>query len=312
LEQGQPLVSIGLPTYNGGRYLAQSLEALLKQDYPNWELLISDNCSTDGTGDIARAYAARSDRVRYVRHETNLGARGNFNFVLREARGAYFMWAADHDLWEPTFISRCVEALEADPTAMLAYSQCLMIDEDGAPIEKIDDGFDFASPSALYRYKHILWYNIGSKIYGLARREPLAATGGFADVIAPDRLILAQLTLQGPFERVEGYLYVGRRNRPPETLGERIMRTVVALNPSRADERRVVDGPLLYLALRDLFMKALQDSTLTFIDKLDARVATLAAFHLKYHVASNLIRVLWGGSRALRQKRRIERWWGRE
>ena len=312
MEQGQPLVSIGLPTYNGGRYLAQSLEALLKQDYPNWELIISDNCSTDDTGDIARAYAARSDRVRYISHETNLGARANFNFVLAEATGAYFMWAADHDLWEPTFISRCVEALEADPTAMLAYSQCLMIDEDGAPIEKIDDGFDFASPSALYRYKHILWYNIASKIYGLARREPLAATGGFADVLAPDRLILAQLVLQGPFRRIEGYLYVGRQNRPPETVGERNMRTLVSLNPSRADERRVMNGPLLHRALRDLYMKALRESTLSFPQKLDARVATLAVFHMRYHVASNLVRVFRGGARVLRQTRRVERWWGRE
>ncbi len=311
MDRRVPLVSIGLPTYNGGRYLAQSLDALLKQDCADWELVISDNCSTDDTEAISRDYAGRSDRIRYVRHETNLGAMANFNLTLNEATGVYFMWAADHDLWEPTFISRCVGALEADPAAVLAYPLCRMIDESGAGIEEIGDPIDFSVPSALYRYKHLLWGNIASKIYGLGRREAMAAAGGFPDVQAPDRLFLVRLALQGPFEKVDDYLYIGRQNRAPETVQERHLRTLKDLNPEQAGQRAVLPGTRLYRELRDLYMAAIDESSLSFREKLEARVATLFVFHMRYHVASNLVRVLRVGGKVTRQTARLEHWLGK-
>src|SRR3954469_5368600 len=107
--------------YNGERFLAESLASLLAQDYPVFEIFISDNASTDGTEHIALAAASRDGRIRYERLEANQGAMVNFNRVLRLATGTYFMWASDHDLWEPDFISACVAALERDPDAVLAY-----------------------------------------------------------------------------------------------------------------------------------------------------------------------------------------------
>lgn len=99
-----PKVSIGLPVYNGGKYLSQALGALLGQTYPHFELILSDNASTDSTEAICKDYAARDPRIRYVRQAENLGAVRNFEFTLEQATGEFFMWAAHDDLWSPDFI----------------------------------------------------------------------------------------------------------------------------------------------------------------------------------------------------------------
>src|ERR1035438_9843576 len=93
-----PRVSIGLPVYNGENYLDPALNSILRQDYSDLELIISDNASTDATGNICREYAAKDPRIRYYRNETNIGASANFNCLVKLARGEYFKWAAHDDV----------------------------------------------------------------------------------------------------------------------------------------------------------------------------------------------------------------------
>jgi hypothetical protein len=301
-----------MPAYNGGRFLAQSLDALLNQDYPNWELVICDDCSTDDTEAIARDYAGRSDRIRYVRHESNRGEMANFNFALGQARGPYFMWAADHDLWDRAFISRCVAALEANAEAVLAYPQSMLIDEDGNELHEMDDQIDLRDTSALIRYKRLIWrLTICNMIYGVGRREAMVATGGYADALAPDRLVLARLALQGPILTVGGHLYLRRQNRPPETADESRRRQLADLSPSEASERAAMPAPRLFGVLRGLHLRAVQESALSFTEKINAAMATLACFHMRFHVASNLFRILRVGARVTRQNARLDRWLGR-
>lgn len=308
MDQRAPLVTIGMPTYNGARFLAQSIDALLAQDYPNFELVISDNCSNDETEAIARAHAGRSDRVRYVRHETHVGVSASFNRVLGLAEGTYFMWAADHDLWEPTLISRCVGALEADPAAVLAYPKSLLVDEDGAVIEEMDDQIDLGQPSALARYKHLIWrLNVCNMIYGVARRDALVATGGFPDVFSPDHLVLAKLVLQGPVLRVGGNLYLRRQNRPPETPDEDRGRRLADLNPAKAGDRVSLPPGRLYRDLREGHLRAIEESPLSFREKLVARVATLACFRARFGVGSPLVTALRTAARCTRQTARLNR-----
>ena len=301
-----------MPAYNGGRYLAKALDSLLAQDYQSWELVISDDCSTDDTEQVARAYAGGDGRIRYVRQTTNLGEMANFNFALSQARGSYFMWAADHDMWQPTFISRCVAALEAKPEAVLAYPQSLLVDEDGAVVEEMDDQIDLEQTSALDRYKHLIWrLSICNMIYGVARRDAMVAAGGYRDVLAPDRLVLARLALQGTILRTGGFLYLRRRNRPAETPDGARLRQLADLNPATAAERTAMPAPRLFRALRDLHLQAVRESSLSFSEKLDARIATLACFHMRFHVASNRVRVQKGLAIATRQTPRLDRSWGR-
>lgn len=123
-----PVVSIGMPVYNGARYLRDALDALLAQTWTDFELVISDNASTDETERICRAYAQKDARIRYVRQEYNHGPVFNFRYVLDEARGKYFMWAACDDRWEPFCLSQWVSVLEDDGDCGLVFSDYGVVD----------------------------------------------------------------------------------------------------------------------------------------------------------------------------------------
>lgn len=127
------LVSIGMPIYNAEEYLPLALDSLLAQDYPNFELIVSDNASKDRTAEICRDFQSRDPRVRYYRHPQNQGSPSNFAFVVGEARGEYFMWAAHDDLWAPNYISRCLGKLQSTPGAVLACSEINFINAAGGP-----------------------------------------------------------------------------------------------------------------------------------------------------------------------------------
>jgi len=99
-----PQVSIGMPVYNGAKFIREALDSLLAQTFTDFELIISDNASTDETEAICQEYAAKDARIRYVRQAKNLGAVANFKFVLDEAVGEYFMWAAHDDKWSKAYL----------------------------------------------------------------------------------------------------------------------------------------------------------------------------------------------------------------
>ncbi len=122
-QKHTPKVSIGMPVYNGEKFIRQAITSLLAQTFTNFELIISDNASTDGTDAICLEYASKDGRIRYVRQSENRGAPANFQFVLDEAVGAYFMWAAADDAWEPLFIEELVKILGANPETVVAFCE---------------------------------------------------------------------------------------------------------------------------------------------------------------------------------------------
>lgn len=126
-----PLVTIGVPVYNGMPHLRAAIESLLKQDYGHVEILISDNASDDGTSDYCRALAEVHSHVRYLRNATNLGPSENFRLVLERASGRYFMWASHDDKWNERFVGLLVEQLVRQPAAVLATPAAIHIHEDG-------------------------------------------------------------------------------------------------------------------------------------------------------------------------------------
>ena len=111
-----PRLTVGLPVYNGAEHLAESLASLLGQTYDNFELLISDNASSDGTADICHLYEKQDPRVRYFRQAHNIGSAANHNFVFRQGRGELFKWASHDDLYARDLLKRCVDALTSTPT----------------------------------------------------------------------------------------------------------------------------------------------------------------------------------------------------
>lgn len=143
-------VTIGLPLYNDARYLSKALDSLLAQSFTDFEILISDNASTDQSPQICAEYAKKDSRIRYVRQERNLGARDNFVFVLHQAGSEFFMWAASDDRWHPDFLQECVIALRRDPECAVAFCPFVYTDEDDQIVDEVQD-HDFSSTTVLGR-----------------------------------------------------------------------------------------------------------------------------------------------------------------
>ena len=118
-----PKVSIGLPVYNGELFLKTAIDSLLNQSYSNFELIISDNNSTDSTQRICQEYAKNDDRIRYIKQEKNIGPYPNFYFVLSQSKGKYFMWAAADDFWEPDFILKNLKVLSSNSNIVCSISK---------------------------------------------------------------------------------------------------------------------------------------------------------------------------------------------
>ncbi len=211
----EPRVTIGIPVYNGENYLAKTLDAILAQDYAAFEVVITDNTSTDGTEAMCRRYMAADKRVHYHRHSTNYGAAPNYNDVYHRSHGEYFKWSAHDDLIEPSFLSRCVEALDSDRAAVVAFTMFTSIDADGNPIEEGEPrpglcSQDVATRVATAIYPYIEGGVSDAAIFGLMRRSAIDKTSLHGSYTGSDRTMLLELALQGPFHQVAEPLFLNR------------------------------------------------------------------------------------------------------
>ena len=210
---GIPKISIGLPVYNGERYLRLALDCILQQDFTDFEVIISDNASTDSTKEICRDYAARDKRFQYFRNETNIGAAANFNRVFKLARAEFFKWATHDDEFHFSLVRRCLETFEQSPRdTVLVFSRAVIIDETGRVTcpspDTINPSFDgpilrLASLALHGSYAHPLW--------GLSRAEALRRTR-LMGCIDADHILLAELAMLGRLVEIPEVLYRERRH----------------------------------------------------------------------------------------------------
>ena len=220
---GQPLVSIGLPIYNGEKYLAETLDSLLDQTCRDFELIISDNASTDKTGAICEAYAARDERIRYFRYDRNRGAAWNFNNVFKLSRGKYFKWAAHDDICAPEYVASCIEVLERDPGVILCFSRTMEIDEQGRRVALRDyiQLPNLASPHAHERFRDIIENRHGCEsVFGVVRSDELRNTPLIGSYMVSDRVLLALLSIDGRFHELPDYLFYQRDHGDRPLKGE--------------------------------------------------------------------------------------------
>ena len=210
-------VSIGIPVFNGGRFLEQTLISLLSQTFTDFEIVISNNASTDNTEDICRAYMARDPRVRYYRADSNGGAAWNHNRVFHLSTGEYFKWNSADDLCGPEFISRCVEALDRDQSAVMAHVQPIEINELGECLESISVAnhtlvplVPEKAPVHIRFRENIRLDHLCLSIYSLIRSDVLRQTDLIGHYADSDRVLLAQLAL---FGSCIGLSYPGLFNR---------------------------------------------------------------------------------------------------
>ena len=209
-----PKISIGMPVYNGEKYLHESIESILCQTYSDFELIISDNASQDSTEEICRSYATIDQRIRYLRNDTNVGIAKNFNRVVGLARGKYFAWAAHDDNHAETFIERCHEILEKEPSVILCYTKSKIINEDGEIVGVYSDNLDLRQPRPHERIRHLLInLNLVNALYGLIRTDALKKTRLIGTYFSSDYNTLLELCILGKYWEVPEYLFFRRDRR---------------------------------------------------------------------------------------------------
>ena len=193
-----PLVTIGLPVYNGERFLAQALDSLLSQTFGDFELIVSDNASTDRTAEICEDYAARDGRIRYVRQGSNRGAVWNANFVALQARGQYFKWASANDFCDPRMLEQCVAVLRRDPGSVVCHGRTCIVDEDTGERRPFADDVCATDPRPSQRFKAVFGsLKLNNPICGVMRLDVLRRTALVPLYRDGDLVLTMELALHG-------------------------------------------------------------------------------------------------------------------
>lgn len=218
-----PRVSFAIPVRNGEPFLNQALDSVCAQEYDDFEVVVCDNASTDGTPDVVRRFSERDPRVRYVRNAEDIGQIENFNRVFELSRGDFIRWMGADDRLEPDYAGKCVSALDARPDAVGVTTQWRYIDDTGQ-VEFLDvpgPRVDASTPARRLRLtlkllqSHELLFD---PIYSLLRRDALARTGMLPVSRWTDRILAVELSLLGPFCHLDDCLSTRRKARESRKL----------------------------------------------------------------------------------------------
>jgi glycosyltransferase involved in cell wall biosynthesis len=209
-----PLVSIGLPVYNGEDFIKDTLDSILQQTFDNFELIISDNASTDATEEICKSYILKDDRIKYHRNKKNLGAAKNYNQLVDMAKGKYFKWAAADDLIAPEYLALCVNILDNNLDILVCQTAVRLIDENNKHLQNYDDNLHFISESPYIRLRNYLFREVGmfNAVFGLIRIEQLRKTPLIGTYLGSDQVLLGELILRGKVNQISKRLFSRRKH----------------------------------------------------------------------------------------------------
>jgi glycosyltransferase involved in cell wall biosynthesis len=209
-----PSISIGLPVYNGARFLPQALESLLGQSFSDIELIVSDNASSDSTQNICTEYAARDARIRYVRQNVNIGAMRNWNFVAKQARGKYFKWSSASDYCAPDMLARCFAAMEAESDIVLCYGQTCLVDQETGELTEYSGNIELMEDRPHERFSKLCGsLKLNNAYGGLIRTDVLHRTKLNRLYSGGDIILMAELALMGRFRLLPPTLLYRRMGR---------------------------------------------------------------------------------------------------
>ena len=220
MTNNKPRISIGLPVYNGEQFIRKALDSILAQTFEDFEIIISDNHSTDRTQEICQSYLARDKRIRYYRNSENLGAAPNYNRVFELSTGEYFKWVAADDIWASDYLEQCIKVLDSDPSIVLCHSKTVLIDENGQKLtfdtkrdcfvnkygqtfRKPEHPQNLDSFKAHERYREILFgIRWCFQIFGVIRADILKKSLLIEPYYGSDKVLLAELSLMGRFAEI--------------------------------------------------------------------------------------------------------------
>lgn len=275
MSGAKPLISIGLPVYNGAKHIASAVDSVVNQTLEDLELVISDNASTDETQEICESIAERDPRIRYYRNSENLGAAANFNRVFQLSTAPFFKWLGHDDFLEPEAMEKALEVIQEEPTISIVHWLERMIDEQGNTLRMYtpEQGFRVDGLTAGKRFRQMLLWRSrgfgGDPFFGLIRHKALEATRLQGTGMNPNYLLMQELSLTGRFVTI------------PEVLAVRVYNDVRVTAPSMIrwlDPSGEVGFPHFQKA-REYFRVGLTFGEMSLVDRL-LTGATLAGYYL--------------------------------
>jgi hypothetical protein len=272
-----------MPVYNGEAYMAETIDTILGQDVDGLELIISDNCSTDATGEVAQDLAARDDRVRYVRNLRNIGAARNYNQLVDLARSDLFRWAGYDDLLLPGNLKSCLDVIDTEPDVVIAYPRTTIIDGDGAVVRDHDDKLHLRQPDPVDRVVAFTRdFTLCNPCFGVIRRDVLQRTGLVQPFVSSDVTLLVELALLGQWHEVPERLFLRRVHETSSRQGNVTMLQVARwFDPDKrqplAPRTRVVAESVKAIGRSDLPAHTRRRAAAAFLATWSARRARVRA-----------------------------------
>ncbi|MEX0870322.1 MAG: glycosyltransferase family A protein [Aquisalimonadaceae bacterium] len=254
-----------MPAFNAERWIGAALESILQQTLTNFELIISDNASLDGTLSICRDYAKKDSRIIIISNPINQGASENYNLVYRKARAPYFKWASSNDYCHAHLLQRCTELLERRADAVLAYPKTMLYQQNPADGEPCDDDLDLDVACATTRFRRFIErIRLNNLMNGVFRTAALGNTALIRPYLASDVVLMAEVLLRGPFVEVPEYLFFRSMNPDTATKLKSRRETVEHLDPAAG-------GRMLFQPWREqcAYFRAVAMAPLSPAQKLD-------------------------------------------
>lgn len=291
-----PLVSIGLPVYNGENFVGDAINCVLSQTFSDWELIISDNASNDRTLDICREYAKKDGRIRVYELARNMGVCPNHNRVFQLSRGPFFKWIAHDDLFSPDFLEECLKALQADDRVVLAFPKLVHVDSASQLLREQVTDLSIEEETAEGRVKRLMELETsGTDVYwcqfGLIRRSVLEQTNLMGLYNGSDQTLLLEIALRGNWKQIRKGLFMRREHAAAAT----IRRNWSARERARfvnADDRRKLVFP--YCRMLKEQLASIGSTSIPFSVKMECSVAVLKRFSSQWKYFAEEMLVLPG------------------
>ena len=230
----QPKLSIGLPVYNGERYLLETIDSVLAQSFGDFELFISDNASTDATAEIARAAAASDPRVTYHRNPANVGAAANFTLAFRRASAPYFKWVCADDRQAAGFLEAALRELDEHPEAVLCYGSVTLIDGEGRELGGYEQGLDLRSPDVRERFRRASTYmGLLNVLQGVVRTDVLGRVAPHGSYRGSDEVLVAELSLHGRIHEIRAPMLFRRLHPRAASAATSVEQKLAHLDPHK-------------------------------------------------------------------------------
>jgi glycosyltransferase involved in cell wall biosynthesis len=300
-SDGLPLVSVGLPTFNRSRSLRRAIESVRTQDYPNLELVISDNASTDDSNALCEQYTALDRRIRYHRQPVNAGAHANFLAVLREARGRYFMWLGDDDSLSASYISRCASVLLNQPDVSLACGTARYLDGTVVAFEGVRMNLTGDSPRdrVLEFYRHV---SDNGTFYGLMHRELLLKLPS-STWIGSDWSLIAAVAFKGKIVTLDDIVVSRARDGVSSDLRSLALKSGVPAHLSHRPYEAIAGH-----VLKDIVWQSPVFAELGVVTRLSIAVSVLRIFVNRFLKHEHPVLIWWNRLRfRLKLRTRVRR-----